>query len=132
MIHPQHWCPHVGGMAGFTQLGGGNVRGGFTGGKSTIVATVTGVHYTGVTKDSARPACRGVTYIAGLGRRNMAGGFTRSNDAVVARLAGSQHLGMVDRHHWRENIRGMTGLANIGATNMRCILSNGRGAVMTA
>ena len=132
MINPQHGCPHVSGMAGFTQLGRRNMRGGFTGGKSTIVATVTGINHTGVTKDSARPACRGVTHIAGLDRRNMSRGFSRGDNAVMAGLAGSQHLGMIHHHHRRENIRGMAGLANIGSGDVRGTFTKGCRAVMAA
>lgn len=119
-------------MTGFTQLGGGNMRGALAGGRSAIVTTAAGVYHADVTEGGTRPAHGRVTHITRLNRWNMGGGFTGGHDAIVTRLTRAQHFSMIHGHYRCKDIGGVAGLADIRSTNMRRILANGYRAVMTA
>jgi len=100
-------------MTVFANVGRLNVRLVLASCRGAIVAVHTISRYRGMIESCRQPASGRMAIVTGITAGNMRRLFTDGNNAVVTGAAGTDDLRVVDCHHGREYVGGVTVLADV-------------------
>jgi len=123
VVNSENGREHIRRMAVLAYIGRLNVCRVLAGRVRTVVAAKTIARDVHVIEVGRQPAYGAVTIIAVVAAGYMIRCLAGGSNAIVTRPARAQNLGMVNRHHRREDGRGMTVFTNVGCQRMRWVFA---------
>jgi len=113
VINGYHRREHIRRMAVFTEIRRLNVCRVLSGCVGTVMATNAITADVQVIEIRGQPTGRAMTVVAGDTALNMGRVLASGSNAIMAGAAGPYYLGVIDCHHWYENVRVMAVLTDI-------------------